>query len=85
MEGLPPRKSSEIFSKSHQGYSGIRNNSKPYKFALPADKKGIFNISAQIEETETTIETGIQKFHTKLRTFQFVGDIKKTVIFGKIN
>ena len=56
------------------------------KSVLPADKKSIFNISAQTEETETNfqlIEKGIGKFQTKLRTFQYVGDYKKTVIFVK--
>ena len=46
----PLSKNFEIFNKSHQGYSGIRNNPKPQKV--------IFNISAQIEETETTVNFG---------------------------
>ena len=34
---------------------GITQNLK--KSVLPADKKGIFNISAQIEETETQVNS----------------------------
>ena len=59
---------------------GITQNLK--KCVLPAGKTAIFDISAQIEETETT---GIGKFQTKTSKFQYAGGLKKTIIFGKMN
>ena len=38
----PLRKNSEIFSKPHQGYSGIRNNSKPQKICFACGQEGNF-------------------------------------------
>ena len=38
----PPIKNSEIFSKPHQGYSGIRNNSNPKKVCFACVQGGHF-------------------------------------------
>ena len=43
--GMPPpslTKNSEIFNKPHQGYSGIRNNSKPQKICFARGQEGHF-------------------------------------------
>ena len=82
---LPPlRKNSEIFSKPHQIYSGIRNNPKPQKSILPADKKGIFNISVQIEDTETTVNSDRDwKISDKTEGISVRGRLKEKSHFWK--
>ena len=56
------------------------------KSVLPADKKGIFNISAQIEETETTINSDMDlEILDKAEEISVRGTLKKISLFGKMN
>ena len=56
------------------------------KSVLPADKKGIFNVSAQIEETETTINSDMDlEILDKAEEISVRGTLKKISLFGKMN
>ena len=56
------------------------------KSVLPADKKGIFNISAQIEETGTTINSDMDlEILDKAEEISVRGTLKKISLFGKMN
>ena len=61
---------------------GITQNLK--KSVLPADKKGIFNISAQIEETETQVNSD-RDWEILDKTKEISVRERLTFIFGKMN
>ena len=86
---LPPSLSEKI-PKSLANHTkdtvalGVTQNLK--KSVLPADKKDTFNISAQTEDTEGTINSDREwQISDKTEAISVRGKLKKTVIFGKMN
>ena len=63
---------------------GITQNLK--KFVLSAGKNGIFNISAQIEETETTVNSDRDwEISDKTEEISIRGRLKENSHSGKMN
>ena len=72
---LLPEKNPRSLANHTKDTAALVITQKLTKSVFPADKNGIFNMSAQTEETETTIiRTVVGKSQTKLGTFQYMRD-----------
>ena len=72
---LLPEKNPRSLANHTKDTAALVITQKLTKSVFPTGKNGIFNMSAQTEETETTIiRTVVGKSQTKLGTFQYMRD-----------
>ena len=78
---LPPssfqKENPEIFSKSHQGYSGIRNNSKPNKTYFSSRQQGHFQYFCPVSSNRDW------EFSDKTEEISVCGRLKENSHFWK--
>ena len=78
---LPPssfqKENPEIFSKPHQGYSGIRNNSKPNKTYFSCGQQGHFQYFCSVSSNRDW------EFSDKTEEISVCGRLKENIHFWK--